>query len=409
MRRFPEVLSAILLVASLASAQATYVLDNSSPTTTQTYMPSALFPVGGPSAGGPIPLPQWTTVGVPIPPAFTGGEAINGFTGEIYKTDGAQITIDANPRYPGPFFTAPAFPVAGMVTPGTLITGLGWGPNLTPAGSLLMTSPVEFQFRAPFPPYGALTPAIGMTFLLGPITGCDYDPVSNSVWLCDDRANIYNVDLAGLPIGPQPVATVPVPMIAGIAQLTGLAVNRSAHPGGFPAPSCSLQPPGYWILVTNGQFVIDALNPFNPWIPTGLLGPSYGLAYSNDYQTRFGSGAPSNIAAIGLSRPAHNSPGGPGLAIGLFGAFPSQPAVLCYDLCPAPALPVPWGGSIFLNPGTLLTISTATNVGGNAAIPIPPFIPAGVQISCFWLYGHPFNPPFFTSHTDLLEMTIGDL
>lgn len=399
---------AATLFASVASAQSTYVTPFGMPVSFESYLPSALVPAGGPAPTGPIPLPMFGLIAAPLPAGFNGGEAVNGITGQLYNTDGAFLTIDNNPQYVGAIAPMPPFPVFGMVTAGMPITGLGWAtvPAAVVGNQLLMSSPVAFQFRAPAAPFGPLGPVIPVPFALGPITGCDYDPSTGTVWLCDALGNIYNTTPAGLPVGPQPVAVVAMPGPAAGPVLTGLAVNRTNGPGAFPPPFGSTQLPGYHICVTNGMLIADALGP-NPFIPTGSVGMSYGLAFSNDAQFFVGSAAPSNVAQIRLNRPAHNGFGGPGLTINLIGAFPLQTAILCYDLLPAAPTPVPWGGNIFLNPATLGTVILGTDPAGNAVVPVPGGAPPGVQFECFWIYGHPGNPPFFLSHTDQMEITLG--
>lgn len=396
----------LALVTASAIAQVAYVNPVGGAVAGRVFLPSALVPGGGPAPVPPFPLPIFgACAGAAVLP-IGGGMAVDQRNGFIYNTDGFCLTIDANPLYPAPGILPAPFPVFGLVTPNLPITGLGFNANVP---ALLMSSPNAFQFRAPLPPYGPLGPVVAVP-TLAPITGCDYDPADNTIWLCDAAANVYHLTIGGLPIGPQPVAVVPIPGPAIFPALTGLAINRSNGAASFPPPFCSTQLPGYHVLVTNGFLIADALGP-NPFIPTGVPGPSYGLAFSSDCEIMPGSGAPTNVANIGINRPAHNAFVAPPMGVYLNGAFPAQLAILCFDLCPVPlAFPMPWGGALSLDPATLIVSVTATDAAGNAVVPIPAAgAPAGVQFSCQWVYGHPFNPPFFLSHSDVIEVSLGVL
>jgi hypothetical protein len=395
------------LCAASGAAQVAYVNSSVAPGVDgPVYLPSSPYPAGVPSPLGPIALPLFAGVAVPGP-GLLGGHAINQVNGRIYSTDGFMLAVDVHPSYPalgGPVF--PPFPIAGAVIPGAPITGLGFN---SAAGILLMCAGGAWSFHAPVPPFPMIAgPFFFPVVAAAPFTGIGWDPNTASVWLCNAMGMIFNFTPAGLPIGPQPVAIVPG---AGglFPPLTGLDVNTSNGLGTFPPPFCSAQTPGaYHICVTNGFAIFDALAAANPPIPTGLAGPSYGLAFCSDTQF-VASASPLNIATIGSTRPMHTGPGIVPLAITLTGAPPLQTAILAYDLCTGGPFPMPWGGALVLNPGTLATFVTATNFAGVADVPIPPAAPPGLQVTTQWIYGDPANPPFFLSHTNARELTIGGL
>lgn len=401
------VLSALAaaLVSGSTTAQVAYANSSIAPgMDAPVYLPSSPYPAGVPSPTGPIPLPAFGGVAIPGP-GLTGGHAINQTNGRMYSTDGFMLAIDVHPGYPalaGP--TPPPMPIFGAVIPGAPISGLGFN---SAAGLLLMCAGGAWSFHAPLPPYAMVAgPFFFPMIAAAPLTGIGWDPNTASVFLCNAAGMIFNFTPAGAPIGPQPVAILPV---MGGLPYTGLDVNTSNGIGTFPPPFCSAQTPGaYHVCVTNGLFIMDALAAANPPIPTGAPGPCYGLAFCDDSQF-VASASPLNLATIGTTRPCHTGPGIVPLAVTLTGAPPLQTAIFAYDLCTAGPFVMPWGGAIVLDPSTLAVFVTATNAVGVADVFIPPVAPPGLQITGQWIYGDPGNPPFFYSHTHAREITIGGL
>lgn len=378
-------------------------------------LPSMCFPIPTPAPTGPMPLPIFAAMPPIAGNGLNGGMAIDQSNGLIYSTDGFMLAVDFHGIHGPPAGWVPLPPVAvvGMVLPNQPITGLGFDTTpFGPAGGrILMSSAGGFRYFSSLWPYAPIGPPVATPWVAAQIVGIDWDPATASVFIADVVGNIYNCTAAGVPLGPQPISFSPLPGPIGALALTGLCVNRTNGPGSFPPPLGSPQIPGFNIVVTNGFVIADAMIPgvIKPVFPTGAPGPSYGLAYSNDTQRMPGSGSPLNVAMIGTNRPAHNGLLPPILRVRLTGAPPNQTAILAYDIAcfGVGAFPMPWGGALCINPATLAFIVHATDPTGTADIPIPAGALAGVQVCTVWVYGDPLNPPFFISHTDCMNLTIG--
>ncbi|MCA9323450.1 MAG: hypothetical protein KDB53_22130 [Planctomycetes bacterium] len=403
----------LALVAALvvpASAQTAHVYNTMLPgLMSGAYLPSAAYPVGAPEAIGPLPLPM-TGALAPTPP-IAGGIAIDEAGLRVFVTDGALIVTEFHSQYapfaPGiplpPPVPAPALlgggPVSGLCYDGA--TGLLWMCDGFSFG--------PFLGAAPFPPAG---PAMAFPIPLpAPLTGIGIEAATNTLWFVDFAGNVYHLTMAGVPIGPQPVAFVP--SLLGLPMI-GIDVNEANGPLTFPAPACSTQVNGFHVCVTDGSFIYSVFAAFPP-IPTngpmGLMSGG-GMECANDFQITpgtvgcLGSGV---VMLPGTRFPNFNGPGAfNGLA--LRGAPPATSGFLLADLCPLPggAL-LSTGETLWINPlsPTYSMVPVLTNAVGNVNLPISWVpVPAGLQFSVQWAIQDALHPLGFCL-SDLCTVTVG--
>ena len=218
------------------SGQVAYVLRTPGPNVTDAfYLPSAQYPTGlgvGPYVPA-YPLPSF--FGGAVPPAVPGegGHTISALPGgqtRMVSSDGLQLWEEAHPLYGGgpPM---PAIPAPFLTSPNYRLTGLGADNG---GGFIWMCDALGFmKFNSawPYPP-AAGSALIIPSFPHSPFTGITWEPSTNSLWLCDIQGCIYNCDIYGGPIGPQPVACLP-------AQLIGIAANSTTGPFTIPPPAAS--------------------------------------------------------------------------------------------------------------------------------------------------------------------------
>lgn len=252
------------------------------------------------------------------------------------------------------------------------------------------------------------------------LTGLGCESSTGLLWACDSLGNIYRMTTDGVPVGPQPVATV-----NSVGTLSGLAVNTTNGPGSMASSFCSFQVQGYHIMVTDGQYIYDALNPIGVPLPiAGGTGTTRGLAYSSDGQLipassacplnggavgnpNTGSGAPSGIRT---QQVAASGNGGNGLELN--GGPPNSQASLLFDLCPIQngGVPLPTGDTLYiwvLSP-TLVVVPTGTDAFGTGTFTLPiGAAPAGVQFSYQWYFQDVANPTLYGCFSDAMTVTVG--
>jgi hypothetical protein len=223
-----------------------------------------------------------------------------------------------------------------------------------------------------------------------------------------------------VPVGPQPVANV-----VSAGTLSGLAVNTTNGPGSMSSAFCSFQVQGYHIMVTDGQFIYDALNPLAAPLPVaGGTGTTRGLAYSSDGQLIPASSAcPLNGGAVGNPNTGTGAPSGirtqqvaaagnGGNGLELNGGPANSAAMLLFDLCPIQngGIPLPTGDTLFiwvLSP-TLVVVPTGTNAFGTGTFTLPiGAAPAGLQFSYQWFFQDVANPTLYGCFSDAMTVTIG--
>ncbi|MFT7616763.1 MAG: hypothetical protein ACI97A_000392 [Planctomycetota bacterium] len=370
-------LALTLALSANLSAQVVYVLDSGLPGGAgEVYLPSPAYPTGGTGPFGGIPL-QLSGLLAPTP---FGGMTIDQTTGSVYATDGAVITVDANPLYL-PFGALPPFFPPAPAPPllfGTPINGIAIDSI---AGILWMTDGFSIGGFAPGPPYLPVAPVVPLAFFLpGPLTGLSWDTSTGTLWGCEAGGGIYNFTVAGVGVGPQPVAVVPIP---GPFPLSGLAVNGTNGAGSIGAPFCSFQLPGYHICVTDGPAIYDALAPAAPILANPIFSgaPVRGLAFSNDFQIlKGGVGCPSTgtFPFGGWAKATHTGPAGAN-AISMVGGPPATLTLLLYDTCPIlGGLFVPASGeTLWVNPlsPTFAFAPLFTDAVGSISAPVS-FAPA---------------------------------
>ncbi len=413
-RKLTTIIALMAALCLTAHAQVAHVLEVGAPGAAQdVYLPSAAYPTGGATFFGVEPLPA---SGILAPALRSGGMTINQVTSTVYSSDGVIITFDYNPLY-APFTPPPPLPLPALA-PALMTSGPITGLALdTTTGILWMTDGLSFGGFTPLPPFVSVTPIIPITFTVpgtAGLTGLDIDSVSGTLWGCDFIGNVYNFTTAGIGVGPQPVATVPLP--ATSAGLGGLCINRTNGPPAVPKPFCSTQTIGYRICVTDGPSIYDGLIVANPAIPNTFTSgtPARGLAFSSDFQIMPGAVfCPSTFTfpKIGLSKAAHNGTGGAN-AFRLIGGPPLTTALLLYDFCPIPGgLFIPASGeTLWINPlsSTFGFGTFVTDPFGDVVVPIGfSFALAGIQYSMQWAIFDVLAPLGYCL-SDGMTWTIGD-
>jgi hypothetical protein len=368
-RRLTITLGLVLLATVSVSAQVTWtghydIIPNPEPS----YLPTAAHPLGV-SPGGSLPtlLPNAATL-PPLPPPNLGGVACDQRNAWIYTCDGFRIAMDMNPVYLPFGFTAPPplvgfLPIPAGVGP---VSGLGFDdPN-----QILWACDPAYNFWGmnPLPPFNVIVPPQPMPVPINsPTSGIGYDPCDNTLWACNQQGGIYHFTPGGLPIGFQPVNTVPTLSLIG-----GLTVATHNGAGAIPPPTCSTQIPGYHVTVTDGTALHDALG-LAPPIPQsgGPIGLAFGLGYSSDYQElqcfQAGTvGLPCSSGLVPFTGTREPLITGPALfnGLNLVNAPPSTPGFLLIDFCPQ--LPC-WNG-LMMNPFSWTSVPIVTTAAGTHAI-----------------------------------------
>jgi hypothetical protein len=399
---FTAIVLAIALTAALpVAAQVTLAGVGTPGLVEMSYLPTAAYPTGAspvPPLGG---YPNASLLPPIVAGGLAGGMACDQRNAWVYTTNGQQMAIDIDPNFL-PFGLTPAPPVAGFL-PVPLPAGLGpiTGLGFDDAAQILWACDgAQFFGLNPLPPYNLIVPALPIPLTGAPASGLGYDPCDGTLWACDTQGGIYHFDLAGAPIGAQPVSIVPTPIILG-----GLTVATHNGAGAIPAPGCSTQIPGYHVMVQDGMQVYDAFGAAPP-LPFGPFGLPYGLASSADYQiTNCASPFPTcpssgSTPFAGMGQPLISSGFN---TLHLTGATPSTPAILLVDFCPQ--LPC-WLG-LMMNPFTWSALPTFTDGFGDAQFGFfAGGFPKGFQFSFQWAVQDPLAPLGYC-FSNLSTQTVG--
>lgn len=415
----------ILLTAGL-SAQVAYTLTDAGAftgATPATYLPSAGYPLGGNDPRGPMSLPEYAAL--PLAPGIgvnVGGYCHDQATSTIFSCNGFYVQAEGHPLYDAPSISYSAG--LGVYFPANHISGMAVDSS---AGTLYCT---DGRFLRSFdvssnpptftPLQGVLAP-IELTWLNSGVTlsGLGFESQTGHLWACATNGTIYQMDTAGSPVGPQPVA-----LTVSVGTLIGCAVNTTNGSGSIATPFCSFQSLGYHILVTDGSFVYDAMNPMAAPLP--IAGPTAtvrGLAFSADGQLIPASSAcPSNGGAVG--NPNINSGSFSGIRtsqpavtgnpnnLELIGGPANSAAVLLFDFCPVQGggVPLPTGDTLFIWPlsPTVIMVPHAVDPFGVSIYPLAlGLAPAGVQFSYQWYFNDVANPSIYGCFSDAMTITSG--
>ena len=300
-------------------------------------------PPGGPCAypNGPIlasfnsnqPFPCPTVGFIAPPPAALLGDVAHDHAKDLlWATDGTTITAYTAAGVATISMPLPPIPFLGP------LTGLGYDSQ---AGLLWMTDGAFALAVLPPPPPGCVPPPIVVPPFPLPINGfatdIEWDPSSNTLFVCDTLGFVTNVMVGG---APGPWGTFPVVGMCGppvLPPLTGLAVDTTT-PSFFGMPLTLVVTDGFSInrvFVPGGMGAPTFYTPVPCYpVPTGL--PVNGLAFALHGIT-FGKGCsttgvvPPRMASTGNS----STPGA--MTLQLTGGPANGSAWLCVDLlaqCP---------------------------------------------------------------------------
>jgi hypothetical protein len=324
---------------------------------------------------------------LPVPP---GGITIDNTNGQIWASNGPQIATWPHNQYGatpvgGPWALPP---IPGLQPPWTnLVYGIAIDPVGFPGGPgpiLWLTDSFWIVGVTPGPPFGVIMPPfpanLGFPFL-GPVSGMDWDPITQSLWLIDVGGLAVNILPGGAP-GPghpalgNPIGPAPLPA-------TGIAIDKSIGiPGVLPLPAIYAAGAGPIF-----EFGTASLLP--SFAPVGLhLGLTFHAAPSFDTVQPCACPTPGYNVAMQLLGPMSKTNAAFGVDIA--GLPANTLTVFAFDFLMAPQPFPTWnqiGCPLGFNlppPALWSTNFVLANAAGTASFPVnltSPFIVPGM-----WLY-----------------------
>ncbi|MFO0985020.1 MAG: hypothetical protein U1E76_25375 [Planctomycetota bacterium] len=393
-----------LLLGSIASGQTLVTLEG-------TYPSGGEFSIHPPNACGyPNPsayvwfLPDFASTCGSIdqflpPPDLYADAAVDKIRDIQYMTDGKQIT---GYQQSVPVSQMTVFP--GPTLPGPL-TGMGYDSE---NDRLWLTDGTSAVAIAP-PALGCDTPSVVIAAFALPIGGAiatdlDWDPRTDTLWVCDHLGFVTNVKIGGGigPGGAFAAGNCSLSFLSGIAYDTcqgtlfvtdgviieHLTTTGAPGPATFyaPNPPCMTPPP--------------------PGPPSALSG----LAFSPRPQL-FGAGCATvgTVPAIGFTGSFSISPN-PSFGITLTGAYPGASAVLLLGLnaaCP----PLQWGACDLYAFPFFLVVNRLVDGTGAASVALPiPTLPVGGGIGITVIAQWAVQPPVAGKQTsEGLSFTLSTL
>ena len=409
-----------LLLASAVPAQNLIVQDFAAAAFIESYGTSGLYPAmfPGPTnvqpGAPPLPVPAF------YPP---GGVTMDGSNGNLYFTDGAFLFTAQYNGYPGPVpagFSLLGLPV-GLFPPvppigpaPNVITGMAldpigvqMGPGMPPTGPILFITDGNivagiqlFGAGAPFP----VVPPMPVTTMAGtvvggpvaPLTGLDWDPLTQTLWCCDVNGMAYNFTNAPpyLP-GPLPPFTIinqiapPLPM-----PTFGIAIDKTGL--GFPNRPFYITGGGMTQDITNGTVATPIVVPNGGGFEAGLTYNPAPSAFPPNPPSGPGNVCPcANFPAYGVNLRGPMSVANAAWGLDVTGLPAGQLVVYAWDAVLAGAPPFPningigCGFGLVLGSMSMKTDFRFANAAGTAFSKnfnlslVPPGVQTYMQIGTF--------------------------
>ncbi len=418
----PLFMRAVIVCAvacACVSAQVAYVVEAGSGHAAAKYLPSAGHPVTADSARGALQLPEFGN----LPPvmiynggARAGGACIDQGASAIYSCNGFTVQREAHPLYNEPGLTTSVG--LGVYFPSNTITGMAVDAD----GGVLYACDDHFLIAFDKDTFAPLQPADYLYWLdLGDrLSGLGWESASDTLWACATNGRVFNMDVNGDPVGPQPRSTV-----ASVGTLTGLAVNTTNGVGAMQSPGCSFQIGGYHVMVTDGVNIYDAFANGGGPIPCSGNGTAHGLAYSGDGQLIPASspcplngtavGNPGNGGGFASIETTNAAMAGRPFGLSLTGGPINSPCSILFDYCPiqGDGVSLPTGDTMYIWPLSLTVeiCPAMTDAFGVAQVMLPPAMfgtaPAGWQWSYQWYFPDLSNPSLYGCFSDAMTVTWG--
>ena len=323
---------------------------------------SPMFPGGGPLANTYGHAPALPPPAGPLAGAVT----IDTMSGETWYTDGFTLavmnhnayrvrTLPAITMFPAPSPAGPAGPpLTGMAL--DPITNTLWVTDGTWIGGAVPVPPPP----PPAPPVTWNVPPApaGFQITAPPLTGLEWDSLSNSLWACDQLGFVYNFTpappyaLMGLipPRGPAP-------------PVTGISIDKTGMGGIY--------------VLGAGGLIFDYSSGVA--FPTAGSGQEVGLTF-HPVPAADPPGVPGgicgcpNIPALGLRLLGPMTRGMPLFGVDVTGVAPNQLVIFGFDFGAAGPAPYPVVNGLGCGLGLTFTsfgFSVWANAAGTATLPIP--------------------------------------
>lgn len=366
----------VALAAGTALAQRLAVYDPTStggPGFLELTMPTTMVPPGSPPVViypdvPPLPLPA----NYMVPPGDSTYDGLNGY--HLY-TNGALVAGMPSPAVPPsgvplPVTPVPAAVLAALGGPVTgmaiaqsqlavpvlyLVSGPGIVVGVRPAGALPV---VVVPFPVPFP-------------LLAPITGLEYDGMTNRLLAVDSIGNVYPFFPAGGPAG----GMIPAKGLAGFGIAGDVAIDKTGIPNAWGTRA---------IWVVYGPVYLDVTCPLLP-PPVYITGGSpnaTGLAFEPCPAAMPIAGVcPCPLFPLTQGILSASTAGNAAFGFVYGGLPPGQLMLLAFDFTFNPAFPLLNGigcgfGFNFGSP-TLVSSFRFADAAGTVRFPLPLLLPAG--------------------------------
>ncbi|MBM4060463.1 MAG: hypothetical protein FJ265_05115 [Planctomycetes bacterium] len=364
------------LAASQAFAQRLAVYDPTStggPGFIEVTAPTLMVPGGSPPV---LMYPEMPPLGPPpnfqVPPGDSTFDGINVY--HLY-TNGLAIAGSPTPAFPP---IAAPFPVTPI--PGNVLLAIG-GPVTGMAIAQAMAAvPTIFLVSAPGRVLGVAAaaglpiavPLFPIPFgLLAPITGLEWDGLTNQLLAVDALGNVYPFFPGGVPAGPM----IPSKNVIGAGIAGDVAIDKTGMLNPWNARS---------IYVVCGPVYMDMTCPLLP-PPVYITGGSpnaTGLAFQPH---------PAAMPVMGVC-PCPNFPLGQGVlgpmtagnarfGFLLTGLPAGQLALIAFDFFHNPAFPlingIGCGFGFWFGSPTLVSTFVFADLAGNVRYPMPLFLPPG--------------------------------
>jgi hypothetical protein len=324
---------------------------------------------------GPVPPNPGYPIGPVLPPAAFGvvpaGDAThNGLLNQIWHTNGQLLAAMPAPNFPGAVPPPmPVFPIAPGVL--AMLGGPVTGIAINPLANVmfLCSAPGMVIGVQPVPGTPVIVPPFAPAFVMGPVSGLDYDSITGSLFAVDGAGVVYNFAVGGAPLAP-PILGAALPAVAG-----DVAIDKS----GYVNPA-GVRP----IYVVSGPVILDVTfaaavpQPSGGFLPTGC---AFVARPASSMPGAMGCACGPLLPNFRANAPMTSGNGAFGLAIDSLPPF--SPVLMAFDGAFNPAFPLinvsGCGLGLFLGSPTINTNFMLTNAGGAALWNLPlTFLPPGI-------------------------------